>query len=48
VPLQRHGTAADITDAILYLLKSDFLTGQVIYVDGGRHLKEGADGSYLD
>jgi len=40
VPLKRHGDAQDIADAVLYLLKSDFLTGEVIYVDGGRHLLE--------
>jgi len=40
VPLKRHGDAQDIADAALYLLKSDFLTGEVIYVDGGRHLLE--------
>ena len=39
VPLQRHGSAADITAAILFLLRSDFITGQVIYVDGGQHLQ---------
>ncbi len=44
VPLQKHGKASDITDAVMYLLKSDFVTGQVIYVDGGRHLKELSDG----
>ncbi|MHB9105889.1 MAG: SDR family oxidoreductase [Armatimonadota bacterium] len=40
VPLKRHGDAQDIADAALYLLKSNFLTGEVIYVDGGRHLLE--------
>jgi pteridine reductase len=40
VPLKRHGAPRDITDAALYLLNSDFVTGQVIYVDGGRHLRE--------
>ena len=45
VPLQRHGGPQDIVDALLYLLKSEFLTGQVIYVDGGRHLRESARGS---
>ena len=40
IPLKRHGEPADIADAVLYLLKSDFLTGQVIFVDGGRHLME--------
>ena len=40
VPLYRHGDPQDIADAVLYLLRSDFLSGEVIYVDGGRHLKE--------
>jgi pteridine reductase len=44
VPLRRHGAPGDITDAALYLLKSDFVTGQVIYVDGGRHLMEESNG----
>jgi hypothetical protein len=40
VPLKCHGDPGDIADAVLYLLKSDFVTGQVIFVDGGRHLME--------
>ncbi len=40
VPLKRHGDAGDITGAVLYLLGSDFVTGQVVFVDGGRHLME--------
>lgn len=40
IPLKRHGEPADIADAVLYLLKSNFVTGQVIFVDGGRHLME--------
>ncbi len=40
VPLKKHGRPDDITDAVLFLLKCDFITGQVIYVDGGRHLTE--------
>jgi NAD(P)-dependent dehydrogenase (short-subunit alcohol dehydrogenase family) len=42
LPLKRHGGLADITRAVLFLLQSDFVTGQVIYVDGGRHLIGGA------
>jgi hypothetical protein len=38
LPLQRHGGPRDIAEAIVYLVRSDFITGQVIYVDGGRHL----------
>ncbi len=37
--LQRIGTLDDITEAVLFLLRNDFITGQIIYVDGGRHLK---------
>jgi NAD(P)-dependent dehydrogenase (short-subunit alcohol dehydrogenase family) len=37
-PLQRTGTAKDIDDAVLYLVQSAFVTGQIIVVDGGRTL----------
>jgi pteridine reductase len=40
VPLKRHGDPSDIANAVIYLLKSDFLTGQIINVDGGLHLME--------
>lgn len=39
VPLNRHGEAEDVAQAVVFLLKSDFMTGEVVYVDGGRHLK---------
>lgn len=39
VPLKRHGRAEDVASAILFLLQSDFITGQVLYVDGGKHLQ---------
>jgi NAD(P)-dependent dehydrogenase (short-subunit alcohol dehydrogenase family) len=39
VPLKRHGSAADVVEAVLFLVTSSYLTGQVIYVDGGRHLE---------
>lgn len=48
VPLRRHGNPGDIVDAILYLLKSDFVTGQVIHVDGGRHIMEYGRGPHPD
>jgi NAD(P)-dependent dehydrogenase (short-subunit alcohol dehydrogenase family) len=35
-PLKRTGTAKDIEDAVLYLVQSGFVTGQVLVVDGGR------------
>ena len=38
-PLHRHGVPEDIAEAVLFLLQSTFITGQVIYVDGGHHMK---------
>ena len=38
VPLHRTGTGADIAGAVLYLATADFVTGQVMVVDGGRAL----------
>ena len=38
-PMGRHGSPRGVTEAVLFLLRSDFITGQVIYVDGGRHMK---------
>lgn len=38
-PLNAYGTIEDVSDAALFLLTSDFITGEVIHVDGGRHLK---------
>ena len=48
VPLKRRGDPGDIAEAAVYLLKSDFVTGQVIYVDGGRHLMEYDSGPHPD
>lgn len=38
VPLHRTGTGDDIADAVAYLATADFVTGQIIAVDGGRML----------
>lgn len=38
-PLGRHGSPGDIANAILFLVRSEFITGQIIFVDGGRHMK---------
>jgi hypothetical protein len=46
LPLKRHGSPADVAGAVLFLLSSDFVTGQVIFVDGGRHLSERSHGSH--
>ena len=48
IPLKRHGGPDTIIDAVLFLLKSDFITGQVIFVDGGRHLREDGHGPDTD
>jgi pteridine reductase len=37
-PLQCSGRPADITDTVLFLVRSKFITGQVLVVDGGRTL----------
>jgi NAD(P)-dependent dehydrogenase (short-subunit alcohol dehydrogenase family) len=37
-PLERWGGAEEITKAVLYLLDSDFVTGQILVVDGGRSI----------
>jgi 3-oxoacyl-[acyl-carrier protein] reductase len=37
-PLERVAQPEDVADAILYLARTDFVTGQVITVDGGRTL----------
>jgi 3-oxoacyl-[acyl-carrier protein] reductase/pteridine reductase len=38
VPLHRVGGGDDIADAVAYLTTADFVTGQVLVVDGGRVL----------
>lgn len=38
-PLERYGTVEQVTAAILFLVDNEFVTGQTIWVDGGRHLK---------
>lgn len=39
-PLRRLGSPSDAVAALLYLLEGgDFVTGEVLVVDGGRHLK---------
>ena len=37
VPLRTYGKPQDIADAVVFLVKSDFITGEIIHVDGGRH-----------
>jgi NAD(P)-dependent dehydrogenase (short-subunit alcohol dehydrogenase family) len=46
VPLKSHGSPDDIAEAVVYLCRSNFLTGVVIQVDGGLHLMEYRDGPH--
>lgn len=38
-PLRQNGTPADVVRAVLYLLASDYVTGDVLMVDGGRRIR---------
>jgi NAD(P)-dependent dehydrogenase (short-subunit alcohol dehydrogenase family) len=38
-PLGRWGGAEEIVKAVRFLIETDFVTGEVIRVDGGRHVK---------
>jgi NAD(P)-dependent dehydrogenase (short-subunit alcohol dehydrogenase family) len=38
LPAGRVGTAADIAEAYVYLMESDFTTGETMHVDGGQRL----------
>jgi pteridine reductase len=40
VPLKKAGDPGDIAEAVVYLLTNDFITGQTLNVDGGRHLRD--------
>ena len=37
-PLKRSGRPSDIAESVLFLAQSEFITGQVLVVDGGRTL----------
>jgi pteridine reductase len=38
-PLQRQGSPTDVAQAMLFLLEADYVTGETIIVDGGRHIR---------
>jgi pteridine reductase len=40
IPLNRQGSPKDIAKTVLFLAGSDYITGQVISVDGGRTLNQ--------
>ena len=39
MPLERLSSPDDIADAVFYLAEASSITGQIIFVDGGAHLK---------
>ena len=39
-PLRRIGDPQDVVDAMLYLLRADYVTGETIVVDGGRRIRK--------
>jgi pteridine reductase len=38
-PLKRLGSASDVAQAVVYLSEAAYVTGEVIIVDGGRHIR---------
>ena len=38
-PLRRLGTPEDVAQAVIFLLEAQYVTGEVIRVDGGRHIR---------
>jgi pteridine reductase len=38
-PLRRIGAPDDVAGAVVYLIQADYVTGEVLIVDGGRHVR---------
>ena len=36
--LKRAGQPSDIVNAVVFLIENDYITGEIIHVDGGRHI----------
>ena len=41
LPLGRRPTPEDVARAVAFLAESESVTGQILFIDGGQHLKEG-------
>lgn len=41
VPLQRLGSPEDVARAVRFLVEEDYVTGETLHVDGGKHLRGG-------
>ena len=39
LPLQRTGTAEQVAEAVVFCLENDYVNGEIIFVDGGDHLR---------
>ena len=39
IPLGKKGKPGNIVETVKFLLKNDFITGEIIYVDGGENIK---------
>lgn len=44
VPLKKRGRKGEVARAVVYLLRTSFVTGQILYVDGGRKLLHELEG----
>jgi pteridine reductase len=40
IPLGRPGTPQDIADTVYFLVRADYMTGQILAVDGGRSVQQ--------
>ena len=40
IPLGRPGTPQDIADTVRFLVEADYMTGQILAVDGGRSVQQ--------
>jgi pteridine reductase len=38
IPARRVGSPAEVAKALCFLLESDFVTGELVFVTGGEHL----------
>jgi pteridine reductase len=36
--LKRAGSPGDVVNAVVFLIENDYITGEIIHVDGGRHI----------
>jgi NAD(P)-dependent dehydrogenase (short-subunit alcohol dehydrogenase family) len=44
IPLRRVGSPQEVAGALLFLLHSDFVTGELVFVTGGEHLHGKGEG----